>query len=230
MVLVNFGKQSNAGKQSRYGKGVMTAHGNDPAAVAPERDVAQELMLAFQAGDEASFDKLVKFVQRDLFSLAYRYGLDDPTADDVIQETMLRVYLARKRYQPHARFRAWLMRIATNLIISRARKNKRRPKVKVRIRPDSQDPAIEIADTRLAEPAEHMAADECAQAVRDALDELPDTQRMALILNRFQHMSYEEVGAALGLKVPAVKSLLFRARQNLKERLHKWVENGNETS
>jgi RNA polymerase sigma-70 factor (ECF subfamily) len=180
-------------------------------------------MLAFQGGDDSAFDRLVTLCKRRIFALGYRYGLDAQASDDLVQETMLRVYRARARYRPEARFNAWLMRIAKNLLISRARKVKRRRTIQLSARGREDEPESEIADPRGGDPRARIDEHERARQVREALDDLPESQRTALLLNRFEEMSYEEGGEALGLKVPAVKSLRFRARQSLKSRLERYM-------
>ncbi|GIW71806.1 MAG: RNA polymerase sigma factor [Planctomycetota bacterium] len=188
-------------------------------------DAAQALMLAFQRGEPGAFEELVRLVSPSVFALGYRYGLDAAAAEDLVQETLLRVYRARRRYRPEARFSAWLLRIATNVIISAARQRKRRPTVKLQgagAVSNEGDPPL--ADERTPGPPERLQADERAAKVREALAELPASQRTALVLNRFHGLSYDEVAQALGLGVPAVKSLLFRARHNLKRRLERFME------
>ncbi|HVY61231.1 MAG TPA: sigma-70 family RNA polymerase sigma factor, partial [Planctomycetota bacterium] len=97
------------------------------AAGAPgsEGDPARDLMVAFQRGDAGAFDRLVAACKRDVFALAYRYGLDEARAEDIAQETFLRVWKSRDSYQPSARFHAWLLRIAANLVVSEARSRRR---------------------------------------------------------------------------------------------------------
>ncbi len=182
-------------------------------------------MLAFQAGDVSAFDRLVPMCKRAIFSLAYRYGLSPGDADDLAQEVFLRVYRARAKYRPEARFRSWLLRIATNLIISQARKRKHRRVVSMQaMRIGSGDDETDLPDERAAAPWERLTAHERKSALEKAMLELPEKQRVALTLNRFHDQSYEEVGSALGLKIPAVKSLLFRARQGLKDALTQFME------
>ncbi len=195
-----------------------------------EPDPLRDLMLAFQGGDESAFDRLVAEARRDVFALAYRYGLDQARADDIAQETFLRVWKARATYQPTARFRAWLLRIAANLVVSEARTRKRARAVPLPEEHEGEGgggPAL--ADPKAAPPDRPLIQAEAQRALERALAELPETQRLALVLNRFHDASYQEVAAALSMTVEAVKSLLFRARQNLKERLKAFVE-GGETS
>ncbi|MHC4831558.1 MAG: RNA polymerase sigma factor [Planctomycetota bacterium] len=177
-------------------------------------------MLRFQAGDDAAFDRLVEVTKRDIFSLGYRYGLTRQDADDLAQEVFLRVYKARGKYRPEARFRAWLLRIATNYVISQARKKKLRYAVSLQaLKVDAEGAEIEIEDERAQAPWERMQAEERQSMLEQAMARIPEQQRIALELNRFQDLSYEDVAEALGLKIPAVKSLLYRARQSLKQAL-----------
>jgi RNA polymerase sigma-70 factor (ECF subfamily) len=191
----------------------------------PEADPARDLMLAFQRGDDRAFDRLVESCKRDVFALAFRYGLDESRAEDIAQETFLRVWRARASYQPTARFHAWLLRIAANLVVSEAR-SKRRARA-IPIAADEEGPSM--PDPRVESPAAPAERAEVASRVEEALAELPDNQRIALVMNRFHDASYQEVAAALSLTVEAVKSLLFRARQNLKEAL-KDLADSTETS
>jgi RNA polymerase sigma-70 factor (ECF subfamily) len=207
-------------------------------AAPPAPDEAQALMLAFQRGDDAAFDRLVVLTKNDVAALAHRYGLDAMTTDDLAQETFIRVYRSRASYKPEARFRAWLLRIATNLVISEARGKKRARVVPLEVRGDaSEEGEAARADPRAEAPSARAEQAELERAVEAAVRELPETQRAAIVLNRFHDQSYEEVAAALSLTVEAVKSLLFRARQNLKTALGRYVreaesagENSTETS
>lgn len=208
----------------------------DPrAGPAPEeRDPARELMLRFQGGDEAAFDELVRATERDVFALAYRYGLDAQRADDIAQETYLRVWRSRASYQPTAKFRAWLLRIAANLIVSEARASKRRRTVPLGGAAGAggggePEEGISLADPRAERPEAPLDRAETSRAIAAALEQLPDTQRIALVMNRFHEASYQEVAEALSMSVEAVKSLLFRARQNLKDRLAGFLDDA-ETS
>lgn len=184
---------------------------------AKQPDHQRALMLRFQAGDAAAFPALVESAKREIFALGYRYGLKREDADDLAQEVFMRVYRARARYRPEAPFRAWLLRIAQNLIVSGARKRKLRKTVSLdQLRPGDDGPkGVDIADPRAPAPWERLRRDERRMALEAALATLPERQRIALTLNRFHDQSYEQVAGALELKIPAVKSLLFRARQAL---------------
>jgi len=192
----------------------------------PAADEGATLMVAFQKGDRAAFDRLVALFRADVMSLGYRFGLDAERSEDLAQETFVRVYRARTDYRPTARFRSWLLRIATNLVVSEAR-TRRRSRTFSLDRgaggEGDEGPAAAIVDGRTEAPIQGLERAELRSAVEAALSELPENQRVALLLNRFHEQSYDEVGAALGLTLEAVKSLLFRARQNLKERLKRYV-------
>jgi RNA polymerase sigma-70 factor (ECF subfamily) len=183
-------------------------------------------MLAFQAGDDAAFDRLVALTKHEVVTLAYRYGLDATRADDIAQETFVRVWRARATYKPEARFRAWLLRIAANLIVTEVRTRRRTRTLGL---PEEGDPATPLADPRSASPEAPAEREEIVEAVDRAIGELPANQRMALLMSRFHDQSYHEIGQALGIKPEAVKSLLFRARQSLKELLKDFAEDSTET-
>lgn len=211
----------------------MTAPAPEPreAPADAPHDEAQALMLAFQAGDEAAFDRLVAVAKADVVTLAYRYGLDAMSADDLAQETFLRVYRSRASYKPEARFRAWLMRIATNLVISEARAKKRARTISLErpILPKAADESDSgrsdfHPDPRAEQPGARLEREELGRLVEAAVLALPETQRVAILLNRYHGQSYDEVAVALGLSVDAVKSLLFRARQSLKDKLDKYIQ------
>jgi RNA polymerase sigma-70 factor (ECF subfamily) len=187
-------------------------------------------MLSCQKGDLAAFDRLVALFRKEVMALGYRFGLDAERAEDIAQETFIRVYKARASYQPTARFRSWLLRIASNLIVSEARSRRRSRTYSLdRAGPrgaedEGQGPGEGLADPRAVPPTQSLERAELGSVVEEAMQSLPENQRVGLILNRFHEQSYEEVGAALGLSLEAVKSLLFRARQGLKTRLLPYLE------
>lgn len=172
-------------------------------------------MLRFQAGEEAAFEELVRRHQRPVFNLVRRYLSDSALAEDASQEVFLRVYRAKMSYRPAAKFSTWLYRIAVNYCLNQLRARKAEATAAATADP----PAAE--DIAAPDGAIHEA--EIREAVRRAIAELPEAQRMAVVLARFHAMSYEEIAEAMDVSVPAVKSLLFRARENLKERLAPFV-------
>jgi RNA polymerase sigma-70 factor (ECF subfamily) len=155
----------------------------------------EELMLRAGRGDREAFDEIVRRHQDRVLRIALRYAARSE-AEDIGQEVFLAVFRAAPRYRPEARFTTWLYRIVVNACLGMRRK---RP-------PPGQIPR--------REPAE-----ETAQRVREAIARLPDRQRLAVILHRFDGLSYREVAAAMDLSETAVESLLARAYRALRESL-----------
>ena len=187
----------------------------------PPDDPDVALMLRVQAGDEGAFRLLVERNGRRVLSLAYRYLGERSAAEDVVQETFLKLYQARDRYRPDARFGSYLLRIASNLCVSKLRK--RRP-LSLSAGDDDEGRGAEPEDERARAPDDALARDELHAKVRAAVAQLPERQRLAILLNKFEGLDYKEVGEQLGLTVPATKSLLHRARMALKDVLAGDVE------
>ena len=184
------------------------------AAAAPFGDPDVALMLRFQKGDAGAFDELVRRHQKTVLNIAWRYCADRAVAEDLAQEVFVKVWRARVSYQPSARFSTWLYRIAVNRCLNEIRS---RPK-------DAPLPVEEALEEREGgRPQDELDRVEVRAAVRRAVDDLPANQRMAMILSRFHELPYEEIAEAMSVSLEAVKSLLFRARENLKTALEKWV-------
>jgi RNA polymerase sigma-70 factor (ECF subfamily) len=185
------------------------------ACVTVSRDPDTELMLRLQRGEQDALQPLLERNQGLIVNLAYRYGVDPHRAEELAQETFLRVYQARERYRPERPFGAYLLRIATNLCLSRLRRVKAR---RTFVDHDAADNAANGA----VHPDDDVLRAELRQRVRTAVANLPDRQRTAIVLQRFEGLSCEQVGRAIGLSVPATKSLLHRARAALRERLDEY--------
>ncbi|MEW5767781.1 MAG: sigma-70 family RNA polymerase sigma factor [bacterium] len=178
-------------------------------------------MLKFKEGDVACFEKLLDKYETPLLNMIYRLIGDRREAEELAQEVFLRVYKSASRYEVRAKFSTWLYRIATNLCLNELRK-------KGQMRIESLDTPVsteegevnrEIEDGRRASPPELMEQKEQQAIVREAINSLPENQRIAVILNRYEELSYEEMAHCLNLSVSAVKSLLHRAKESLKVRL-----------
>ncbi len=184
-------------------------------------------MLAFQDGDESAFDRIVLGYRSAILRFLHRYVQDAHRADDIAQEVFLRVYRARRRYRPTAGFRTWLFTIATRLCLNeiRSRTRERRAIVPMpRTGEGSEEPALGIADER-SEPAEReVEKRELEEAVDAAIAGLPPAQRAAMLLVRFEDLSYAEIGETLGISVSAVKSLINRAREKLRAALRRFIK------
>lgn len=192
-----------------------------------DRDADAELMLRFQRGDEEAFAALVRRFQDRIVSLAYRYLGSAADAEDLAQEVFLRVYRAKESYEPSARFSTWIYRIASNTSLNHLRGRKARRKVSGAMpSTDDGDPAAGAADPDAEAPGDRLEKDELARVLRRIVDDLPDRQRIAILLNKYEGLGYEDVAAAMDLSVMAVKSLLTRARVNIKEKLEPYLTSG----
>lgn len=180
---------------------------SSPAQTGGDGDPGKQWMLELQQGDETALRRIVRHYGPRIVSFFRRFGADEDTAEDLAQEALLRIYRARERYEPSARFSTWLHRILHRIAINDGTRNRWRKAVSLE------------ASASGADPADQVHVEELRELVRRAVQALPDRQRTALLLNRFEGLSYEDVGQVLGMKVPAVKSLLFRARENVKNLL-----------
>ena len=194
------------------------------------RDPEVRLMLRAKEGDERAFAKLVTSYQHRLVGvLAHMLG-DAATAEDVAQEVFLRVHQARRGYQPTARFSTWLFRIANNLALNRIRDDGRRKEFVMNgddSSPFGPRPAERlVADESGLMPARQFDKAEMRSVVQSALKTLNKHQRMAVLLHKYEELSYSEIADALDMSPAAVKSLLSRARDNLREKLEPYVCRG----
>ncbi len=175
-------------------------------------------MLQFQAGDESCFEKLVDRNKQSMFNLAYRFLGNRQDAEDVTQELFLSVFRSASRYTPQAKFTTWLYRICRNACIKKLRQRKA-GSVSLSQYDDHSVPA----DAGRC-PEQHILAAEQAAIVKSAIDALPERQRFAVVLFRYEQASYEQIAKTLECSLDAVKVLLHRARKNLKERLKDYVK------
>jgi len=187
-----------------------------------------DLMLAFQAGDEAAFSALLVRHQNVVVSLAYRYLGNRADAEDLAQEVFVKVYRAGKGWRPEAKFSTWLYRVTVNACLNEVRNRKTRPTQGAASFHAVEGPGRDAGppDLRAEPPGDALERSELRAAVRRAVDELPERQRMALLLNRFQGLGYEELAATLDLSIPAVKSLLVRARESVRVALEPHLRSG----
>lgn len=204
--------------------GSQPSSGLSPAMAGMEFSDA-EVMLRVRTGDQSAFDYLVQKYRRPLVGFMYRMARNTAAAEDLAQEVFLRVYRSRETYEPSAKFTTWLYRIATNLAVNHARDTRHeRPEVTVSIdEPDEDTGAtFEVPDgTLTAEQA--MVRRERLLAIRRKVEALPERQRLAVIMHKYQQMDYKQIAEVLKLSESATKSLLFRAYETLREQLKEFV-------
>ncbi|MDA1194439.1 MAG: RNA polymerase sigma factor [Planctomycetota bacterium] len=211
----------------------MTAH--EPPDAAPARaaapDADQILMRRFQEGDTTAFEVLVHKYQGLVLSLVRRYlGSRSSGVEDVAQQVFIRVFRSKMTYRPQARVKTWLYSVTVNACLNEIRRLRSQKNSRVRSftavfgDPDEEGGGPALTDDASPRPASGVEEDEAAAAIQAAVDALPDQQRLALVLTHYHGCSYEEVAASMDSTIPAVKSLLTRARENLRKQLRRFVE------
>ncbi len=184
-----------------------------------------EIMLAVAAGDEAGYTYLVRKYHRQIIHFLFRMVHNEAVAEELAQEVFLRVYRSRESYRAEAKFSTWLYRIATNLAVNHARdtKNERTAQtLELDAADEESGTTPEVADTD-PNVEQRMLREERMAAIRAQVAALPERQRMAVLMHKYQEMDYREIGDVLKLSESATKSLLFRAYQTLRERLKAFV-------
>ena len=192
------------------------------------KDSDVQLMLRVREGDEAAYAQLVATYQDRLIGLLTNLVGDRTTAEDVAQEVFLRVFRARHGYEANAKFSTWLFSIAHNLA-SNTRRSKGRRKETQLAASESSGPQVApmaqlVAEKSALMPSRIMARAELMEKVQAAMETLNDRQRMALLLHKFEGMNYIDIGAAMEMTPQAVKSLLSRARDQLRVALEEYAK------
>src|SRR6266478_5235020 len=184
-----------------------------------------EVMLRVKAGDQAAFNYLVQKYRRPLVNFMYRMARNAAVAEDLAQEVFLRVYRSRESYEASAKFTTWLYRIATNLAVNHARDTRHeRPENQVSLdEPDEESGRILDVPDRTPSAEENLLQQERLTAVRRRVRALPERQRMAVVMHKYQQMDYRQIADVLKLSESATKSLLFRAYETLREQLREFV-------
>ncbi len=182
------------------------------------------LMLAYQGGEEEAFDRLVERYSPMVWSLLTRFLGRGETREDLVQETFLRVVKARGRYQPSARFSTYLYRIVYNLAINESQRRRTLVSLDQPSGEDKDSTMGEALTGEVAEPSAELERDDVITAVRAAVEALPEGQRMALILAKYHDTSYAEIAEILESSEKAIKSLVHRARERLREQLAPFLQ------
>lgn len=197
-------------------------HASTPVA-AEDDDAA--LMLRLKAGDMSCFDILLSKYRRPIVHFMFRMVHNQAVAEELAQEVFLRVYRSRETYRAEARFSTWLYRIATNLAVNHARdtKNERTAPTVHLDEPDYETGTTpDVADQTMSAEAA-MLRQERMNAIRAHVEALPERQRVAVLMHKYEEMDYRQIGEVLKLSESATKSLLFRAYQTLREKLKGYV-------
>jgi len=184
-----------------------------------------EIMLRVKAGDDAAFSYLVEKFRRPMVSFMYRMTHNSAIAEELAQEVFLRVYRSRANYAANAKFSTWLYRIATNLAVNHARDTRHeRPEVTVNIDESDEETglAVDVPDTSL-NAEQNILRRERLAAIKRHVQSLPERQRMAVLMHKYQNMDYKQIADVLHLSESATKSLLFRAYESLREKLKDFV-------
>jgi RNA polymerase sigma-70 factor (ECF subfamily) len=194
-----------------------------PAETSDENTRDVQLMELVSAGETAAFEELVERHQRLVVGTVARMLGSNSDVEDIAQQVFVRVWKSAKRYLPRAKFTTWLLKITRNLVFNELRRRSRHAQVP--LQSESEDEERPMRDERAMAPDAALLERELQDAIEAAIAQLPETQRMAVVLRRYDELSYEEIAEVLEQSVPAVKSLLFRARTELRTRLSRYLAN-----
>jgi len=193
-----------------------------------ELDPDAALMLRVKQGDTAAFATLVDKYKQPVMNLAWRTLRDETEAEDLAQNVFVQAWKSAERYQATAKFSTWIFTIARNLCLNEIRRRTRHPAESLdqTREDDGEQPLFQVEDKRLTAPPDELLRGELERKVDEALDSLPENQRLALTLCRQEELSYEEIAEVLGCSLSATKSLIHRARETLKARLKPYLQTG----
>ena len=192
------------------------------------RDPDVRLMVQVRNDVQGAFEALLERYQNRLVGILFHMVGNKEEAEDLCQEVFLRIYRARKGYRPKAKFSTWLFTIANNLALNHLRRKGRNQSLSLGGVSGSQpvSPVAKHLEGREGTPSAQMRQTELSDLVRDALGTLNEDQKMAVLLNKFEEMSYAEIGDVMGRSPAAIKSLLARARNQLREQLEPYLLSG----
>jgi RNA polymerase sigma-70 factor (ECF subfamily) len=180
------------------------------------------LMVRVAEGDHAAFRHLVERHQNAVIGTVAKMLGNAAESEDIAQQVFLRIWRNAKRYRPDAKFTTYLFTITRNLVYNETRRRSRKKEVSSDEREENSNLTVEASPDR--QPDAQLLQAELQRKVDEAIASLPETQRMAVVLRRYEQLSYEEIAVVLKLSVSAVKSLLFRARTSLREALSEYLQ------
>jgi RNA polymerase sigma-70 factor (ECF subfamily) len=221
----NLGLPSGSGSEPGAEAAVSSAWDGAKHVVAQDEHSDAAIMLRVAKGDESGFNYLVGKYHRPMIHFLFRMVRNQAIAEELAQEVFLRVYRSRESYRAEAKFTTWLYRIATNLAVNHARdtRHERSAQTLYLDAPDEETGTTpDVADD---EPTveQRLIRDERMAAIRTHVMALPERQRMAVLMHKYQGMDYRQIGEVLKLSESATKSLLFRAYQTLRDNLKDFV-------
>jgi RNA polymerase sigma-70 factor (ECF subfamily) len=198
--------------------------------VQPDPDAV--LMLRVKRGDREAFAGLLEKYKQPVMNFVCRSLRDETEAEDLAQNVFLQVYKSRSRYKQTAKFSTWLFTIARNLCLNELRRRYRHPAESIeetQAENESREggPQRQYEDKSQMAPPEKLLQGELAQKIEEALAELPENQRSAILLCRQDELSYEEIAEVLDCSLSATKSLIHRGRETLKEKLKRYLRTGD---
>ncbi|HEY3763131.1 MAG TPA: sigma-70 family RNA polymerase sigma factor [Verrucomicrobiae bacterium] len=196
-------------------------------SIQPDPDAA--LMLRVKRGDRAAFTELVEKYKQPVMNFVFRSLRDEAESEDLAQNVFLQVYKSRSRYKRTAKFSTWLFTIARNLCLNELRRRSRHPADSLEeAHTENEDqPRQQFEDKSQIAPPEKLLHGELAKKIEEALSELPENQRSAILLCRQEELSYEEIAEILDCSLSATKSLIHRGRETLKEKLKPYLKTGD---
>ena len=197
--------------------------GNDRGNKGRSEDDADDvrLMRLIGQGETIALEELIQKHQALVAGTVARMLGSNSDVEDIAQQVFIRVWKSARRYVPRAKFTTWLLKITRNLVFNELRRAKRHAHVPLQPETGTEDPPLK--DEALSPPDASLLEVELQRKIEEAILQLPEAQRMALVLRRYEELSYDQIAEVLDLSVPAVKSVLFRARTELRSRLSKYL-------
>lgn len=201
-------------------------NGNPATRRTELRDIRDEdLIVMVQEGQRKAFDELVARYKGRLFSFILRMVKDPNLAEELTQETLIRVYIHAAKYREIAKFSTWVFTIATNLVRNKMRQRSRRPRmVSLNPAPEDDEMPIDPEDT-LADPSAGIHRQELAELISEATSRIPEKYRIPFLLREVEQLSYEEIQKVTGLKLGTVRSRINRARTRFRQLIKPMLKN-----
>jgi RNA polymerase sigma-70 factor (ECF subfamily) len=193
-----------------------------------EHDPDAALMLRVKQGDTAAFEQLVDKYKQPVMNVVYRMLRDATEAEDVAQNVFVQVYKSAGRYEVSSKFSTWLFTIARNLCLNELRRRSRHPADSMdAAHPEQEDqPWQQFEDKKTFSPPDTLLHGELEEKIEEAMAELPENQRTAILLCRQDELSYEDIAKVLQCSLSATKSLIHRGRETLKQKLKPYLRSG----